>query len=736
MSNPSADFPTSVHTRVDVPSFTNSKLGSTTPKHSQLEGKQEEELYAIERKLGIGDYPLSDADISAMLSKQSSGKSQWRANWVNVKDYGAVGDGTTDDTAAWQAACDAAITGVIVPSGSYLLTHVDISAKNLHILGIGKVKVIQNQLAYNIGVINFRGEFTNITTVDSITAPFPLTLQEPGETSPGSSRVAVLNLHDSLTVNRGDVLKVTCDSSLLGEYVVSAYDTTGQTVNLSTFLAYNMFPELAYGTGLRVAMLSDYRIIIENIDFDLASSLQSGTTSGWFCALTLRAGNGCVVKNCSFSNMHGRGIHNYSYGTRIVDCKFKNLKNRPSKSWYGYGIEDGGGETLVEGCSAENVRHLYTTNNESTISAGSTLLEYFGSAIHCSVNNCVAYGCNNSAFDTHSYSIGITFNGCIAHGSYLGASSGGNGFSSRGAFVTFNNCHALHCMNGFGIGTHHGTYLNGCTAIGIRTYVLNFGVDSPVASIWAYLKNVRINNCYFEGVNDPTINYNGYIGHFGGTYPTTDVIISNCSFKVYLSGAGSRVLEIYNAEVIFRNIYCDMSGNSDVSCGALYFSDNTSEVMVDGMVVDGKDTTFTANNLQAFIGTGTVTSKVRGKNILIKQDAANAVRLADTHFSDLRATYQLEYGTTIKTSEYITKVAASSAVIDISQMLSQVVFIELTGSAGAVTLADIASGYTQGQIIHIYNASNGTVTMSSPSLSIASGSSARIAWNGSAWRVI
>lgn len=52
---------------------------------------------------------------------------QWRAagRWYDIRDYGAVGDGVTDDTAAWLAACAAAeVTGglVWIPPGRYVIT--------------------------------------------------------------------------------------------------------------------------------------------------------------------------------------------------------------------------------------------------------------------------------------------------------------------------------------------------------------------------------------------------------------------------------------------------------------------------------------------------------------------------------------------------------------------------------------------------------------------------------------
>jgi hypothetical protein len=60
--------------------------------------------------------------------------------YYNVKQYGAKGDGTTDDTAAIQAAISAASTGgvIFLPVGSYLIsTPLTLSVANTALMGVG-----------------------------------------------------------------------------------------------------------------------------------------------------------------------------------------------------------------------------------------------------------------------------------------------------------------------------------------------------------------------------------------------------------------------------------------------------------------------------------------------------------------------------------------------------------------------------------------------------------------------
>lgn len=77
MANPTADYPGNIHTPVDVPALAEQPLGATDPKHTEVHGKLEEEIVAIQEKLGIGPSDASSATAGQVLTKQSDGSTEW-----------------------------------------------------------------------------------------------------------------------------------------------------------------------------------------------------------------------------------------------------------------------------------------------------------------------------------------------------------------------------------------------------------------------------------------------------------------------------------------------------------------------------------------------------------------------------------------------------------------------------------------------------------------------------------
>lgn len=80
------------------------------------------------------------------LSASSQTVAQKLQQVLNLKDFGAVGDGVTDDTAAFQAALDAIGYGTTylggrldIPPGSYLVSATLVAKPNTHLCGVSRV---------------------------------------------------------------------------------------------------------------------------------------------------------------------------------------------------------------------------------------------------------------------------------------------------------------------------------------------------------------------------------------------------------------------------------------------------------------------------------------------------------------------------------------------------------------------------------------------------------------------
>jgi hypothetical protein len=106
-------------------------------------------LQSADNAAALTNLGVGAAYITATGSTEARSINDRFADTVNVKDFGAVGDGVADDTVAIQAAEDAATAlGVSVvltfPSGTYAISDSIVKKTNVHWRGVGKLRRIDN----------------------------------------------------------------------------------------------------------------------------------------------------------------------------------------------------------------------------------------------------------------------------------------------------------------------------------------------------------------------------------------------------------------------------------------------------------------------------------------------------------------------------------------------------------------------------------------------------------------
>ncbi len=141
----------------------------------------------------IGSFYLRNGTASAFL-KYGAADTQWLRliqsfEWYSVKDYGAIGDNATDDTAAIQAAINACATAgggtVFFPAGTYRVTQLTINGQdNVQLLGTGTASVIR--WTWNAATV--AGSMLTISNGSDHIKIRYLTCNGAGLTNPAASR--------------------------------------------------------------------------------------------------------------------------------------------------------------------------------------------------------------------------------------------------------------------------------------------------------------------------------------------------------------------------------------------------------------------------------------------------------------------------------------------------------------------------------------------------------------------
>lgn len=239
-------------------------------------------------------------------------------DYVSVKDFGAVGDGITNDTAAIQAAVDAA-SRVYIPAGNYAISIVSLNTNNT-LFGDGDASVLVSlNTTYSVSDDAENG-LLNTKNISNVT----------------------LSNFKVDTNNNRPTLKIILSSNVTIENVsMNGLLGTGQVFGYAIHLAGSTD---VYVDSCRLA---DFY----NGVYMSRSSLATGTDCG-----------NVYVRNCKiWQDNHGTtrqyptGVYGYYVENMVVsNCYFANIKPSLAGSGFaGYGVYEGDGDAvsvIVENC--------------------------------------------------------------------------------------------------------------------------------------------------------------------------------------------------------------------------------------------------------------------------------------------------------------------------------------------------------------------------------------------------
>jgi hypothetical protein len=345
--------------------------------------------------------------------------------------------GGADSAPALEAAIRACPEGgtVIVPAGTYrLASTLSNEGKSVTLIGHEATLVRANATA---SAVLLTGAYDDPLRVTSIT---PVSVELGGGQQPGIQ----LAMSTSPGWSRGDVVKVFADDEIpevrqdstnksrVGEFMVVDRVSGNSAILVGSLNA-------TYSTNIRAARLRDIPVRFEGfrIDTDPAGlSAAWGGTTIVVSALMRPVIRDVHVRVATATAILMRGCYAYD----VENAQIDRAVDDPSAGQFGYGILDNSSAFgVVRNLLARRVRHAYSDDTPRIATNSSVVL--YGATYGTRIIDSVCHGASAAAFDTHSCSEFVTFDNCIAVDCR-------EGFSLRGRRHAVKSCSAIRCTSG------------------------------------------------------------------------------------------------------------------------------------------------------------------------------------------------------------------------------------------------------------------------------------------------
>jgi len=342
---------------------------------------------------------------------------------VNVKDFGAIGNGTTDDTVAINNAINYAISvtpsRLVFSSGTYRVTSAlgPYTANDLEIDFGGATLDFSNiSTSTSTVLLSFTGDYT--TTTAALTTGLNVNEQTVACSTTGFSD------GDMVRIYSNTVWDSTRTSTKIGELNFVDLVTSPSSLTI-VCPAESNYTTAATATIQKLTPVKNITLRNGKIIAPAANDLAQG--------ILISLGLNCSIQNMSTLDCD-------VYHIRLKDCILSTVSNcyieEANNTTQAYGITcaDACQDCLVTNNTIRNVRHGFTTNNSTSASYGITRrITVSDNMVYNNVPN--VGGVSGDALDTHAGCEDISF----LNNSIEGAYGIGINVEGRSAIVQGNN---------------------------------------------------------------------------------------------------------------------------------------------------------------------------------------------------------------------------------------------------------------------------------------------------------
>lgn len=334
---------------------------------------------------------------------------------VSLQEFGAAGDGVTDDTAAIQAAIDSGAPDITGNGATFKVT---------------ASLVLRSDMRLRDAVLDFSSATTStrcLTAAGTYEALKTINIELKGSTQLRllPANVADLNAGDWIRVRAADKFDASSTNTQVGEInVIREVDYgTGTITTLSPLqTTYSVVPRQVQ----RIVPVRNIEIV--NVTIRGANTDMNGMSGVWItCGTRIR------IANCRFIRLDDRGVGFQDCTNSFVSgCTFD--RARPASTGYGVSFIDCTQDCQASGNFFYDVRHALSTNNTSDPGGIVRRILFYGNQVFCSTYALSGSMGGGDAIDTHTAAEDIT----IAYNTVNGSTGQGINVECRTATVIGN----------------------------------------------------------------------------------------------------------------------------------------------------------------------------------------------------------------------------------------------------------------------------------------------------------